>query len=347
MPKLSRRAFTQSVAAGTATVAAGPTLVTSSPAARAAETTGHLIGTGIHDITGAVAQTGAFGYAAGQEMDGLHQRLYAHAFIFASLDGSSCVVFVSVDLRAVFQSVKMAVVATLARRFGSLYTDENVLLSATHTHVGSAGHSHDKLYPIAANDAAGYGYDQRNFTAAVDGIVEAIAKAHASLEPGTITLQRGQLTGATRNRSVEAYRANKDADEFSSDVNTEMVQLKLTAADGTPRGPLNWFAIHPTSFSLKFTQISGDNKGYAQYFFEQQMGSRPTDRRPFVAAFAQYDEGDVVSSHGNAFSSPGFQGSSDEFANAEVDGSHQLAKAQELFDTPGTQLAGPVDVRGR
>lgn len=89
MPKLSRRAFTQSVAAGAATVAAGPTLVTSSPAARAAETTGHLIGTGIHDITGAVAQTGAFGYAAGQEMDGLHQRLYAHAFIFASLDGSS------------------------------------------------------------------------------------------------------------------------------------------------------------------------------------------------------------------------------------------------------------------
>lgn len=215
-------------------------------------------------------------------MDGLHQRLYAHAFIFGSLDGSSRIVFVSVDLGAVFQSVKMAVVAKLASRFGSLYTDDNVLLSATHTHVGSAGHSHDKLYQIASNDGAGYGYDQCNFT----------------------------------------------------------------AANGTPRGLLNWFAIHPTS--MKFTQISGDNKGHAQYFFEQQMGSRPTDRRPFVAAFAQCDEGDVVSSHGNAFSPPPeYQGSSDEFANAEVDGSRQLAKAQDLFDTPGTQLAGPVDVRGR
>lgn len=37
MPMLSRRAFTQSVAAGAATVAAGPTLVTNSPTARAAE----------------------------------------------------------------------------------------------------------------------------------------------------------------------------------------------------------------------------------------------------------------------------------------------------------------------
>lgn len=72
---------------------------------------------------------------------------------------------------------------------------------------------------------------------------------------------------------------------------------------------INWFAIHPTSFSLDSTLISSDNKGYAQYFFEQRMKAHPRDSKGFVAAFAQCDEGDVVSNHGNAFSSPGFGGS--------------------------------------
>lgn len=36
-----------------------------------------LIGTGVYDITGPAAETGMFGYAAQQEVNGLHQRLRA------------------------------------------------------------------------------------------------------------------------------------------------------------------------------------------------------------------------------------------------------------------------------
>ena len=61
------------------------------------------------------------------------------------------------------------------------------------------------------------------------------------------------------------------------------MQLELTEADGTPRGLINWFAIHPTSFSLESTLISSDNKGYAQYFFEQRMKAHPRDSKGFVA----------------------------------------------------------------
>ena len=53
-----------------------------------------------------------------------------------------------------------------------------------------------------------------------------------------------------------------------------------------------------------------------------------------------------MSNHGNAFSSPGF-GSSDEFADAEVDGKRQLDKAVELFAAPGEPICGPLDVRAR
>lgn len=172
-----------------------------------------------------------------------------------------------------FQSIKLAVVERLRRRFGSVYTDENVMLSATHTHVGNSGHSHDRLYQIAGNDGAGYGYDEHNFDAVVTGIVEAIARAHANLEPGRVSLETGTLTGATRNRSLPAYQANKDAAAFGSSVNEEVVQLELTAADGTPRGLINWFAIHPTSFSLESTLIASDNKVCAVFLRATDEGA--------------------------------------------------------------------------
>lgn len=341
MVAVSRRTFGKGVAASATGLA-----LTQGATAQAAGAD-YLIGTGMYDVTGAVAETGAFGYAAGQTMTGLHERLYAHAFIIGDPATDKRVVFVSVDMGAMFQSVKLAVVGKLVARFGGMYRDENVLLSATHTHVGNSGHSHDRLYQIAGNDGAGYGYDAHNFAAVVDGIVAAIVRAHENVATGKIALQTGTLSGATKNRSVAAYDNNADAGSYATNVNETMTQLKLMAPDGTPRGLINWFAIHPTSFSLKSTLISGDNKGYAQYFFEQRMGAKPSDPNAFVAAFAQSDEGDVVSTQGNAFSAPGYQGSSDEFVNAEIDGKRQLDKAVELFGTSGTPLSGGVDVRGR
>lgn len=354
---LSRRRFGQ--VAGASALAAGVQIAQGAPALaspgrgpEAPVTAGgagdeYLIGCGLYDITGAAAETGSFGYAAGQTMTGLQERLFAHAFVIGANGGKDRVVFVSVDMGAVFQSVKLGVVVALRERFGGLYTDENVCISATHTHSGNAGQSHDTLFQIAGADGAGYGYDERNLQAAVTGIVEAIARAHANLEPGRIELQTGTLPGVTKNRALPAYRANKDAASFPTTVNEEVVQLKLTAADGTPRGLINWFAIHGTSFSLKNTLLSGDNKGYAQYFFEQRMGAHPRDPKGFVAAFAQADEGDVVSVQGNSFSSPGYQGSADEWINVEADGRAQLAKAVELFNAPGIPASGPVAVRGR
>lgn len=189
MVTITRRTF------GTGVTAAAASL--SMPLAAPADAVSgdaYLVGAGLYDITGAVAETGAFGYAANQAMTGLHARLYAHAFIIGASGSGSRLVFVSVDLGAVFQSIKLAVIERLRRRFGSVYPDENVMLSATHTHVGNSGHSHDRLYQIAGNDGAGYGYDEHNYDAVVTGIVEAIARAHANLEPGHVSLKTGTLT---------------------------------------------------------------------------------------------------------------------------------------------------------
>jgi len=53
---------------------------------RAMPTSQYLVGTGKADITGAAAETGMFGYAAGQVVQGINDRLYSHAFIIGEVD---------------------------------------------------------------------------------------------------------------------------------------------------------------------------------------------------------------------------------------------------------------------
>lgn len=309
--------------------------------------TDYLVGAGLHDITGAAAETGAFGYAAGQEMVGIQDRLYSHAYVIADPASGERIAFVSADMGAMFQSVRVEVIKQLRERFGGTYTGDNVMLTATHTHVGNSGQAHATLYQIAGADASGMGYSGQNFRAAVDGIVASIAKAHANLEPGTVELTEGTLDDATRNRSLPAYETNEDVDEYASDVDTRMTQLKLADATGTPVGMLNWFAVHPTSFSKDWTHLSADNKGYARYLFEEKMGTDPAEDDTFVAAFANAAEGDVVAVDGNANSAPGYEGSEDERVNVERAGQRQFDAAVRLWEANGETLTGPVDSRAR
>lgn len=306
----------------------------------------YLVGAGKADITGAAAESGMFGYAAKQVVTGLNDRLYARAFIMAEADQlePKRVVYVSADMGAMFVAVKQAVIKQLQADYGSLYNDENIMLTATHTHVGNSGYSHQRLYQIASMDDTSAGYSTQNFKAIVEGIVGAIKQAHSRLTPGKLTVAQGKLQGATRNRSLPAYQANRDAKDFDSSVNETMTQLRLDAADGTPLGLINWFAIHPTSFSNQFSYLSADNKGYAQLTVEDKLSK--TVNPNFVAAFANADEGDVVAAGGNANSAPGFEGSDNEWQNVIRDGSLQSQKALELWDQ-GQAVTGPIDTRAR
>lgn len=306
----------------------------------------YLVGAAKADITGPAAETGMFGYSAKQAVIGINDRLYSRAFIIAEAKPSeqNRIVYVSADIGAMFTAVKLEVIKRLQAEFGSLYTDENVMLTATHTHVGNGGYSHQKLYQMASQDDTLAGYSQQTFKAIVDGIVRSIKQAHNNLTPGKLSLAQGKLAAATRNRSLTAYYANADAKDFDSNVNEVMTQLRLDAADDTPLGLINWFAIHPTSFSNQFNHLSADNKGYAQLGMEAKL--RQQHNPNFVAAFANADEGDVVASGGNANSAVGYEGSQNEWENVIRDGSVQLQKATELWDQ-GRPVSGPIDTRAR
>ncbi|GKX31568.1 neutral ceramidase [Vallitalea longa] len=313
-------------------------VISTSHASYANENTSNFnIGTGIYDITGPAAEVVMMGYASSdQTTGGIHMRLRSRAFVITNEDKR--VVFVSADLGQIFQGVKQGVMRKLHKTYGDLYRDENVLLSATHTHSGPAGHSHYALYNISA-----YGYIEQNYECIVDGIYQSIVRAHNNLEPGYIEINSSTLQGTSINRSIEAYNNNEEAerDMFEDDVDRDMVMLNLKNSDDELLGIINWFPIHPTSMGNDNHLISSDNKGYASYLFENDMGTEYMAEKTFIAAFAQSDCGD---SSPNIYG--GEQGYGDnDFESTKYAGEQQYEKCCELSDGAYTLIDGSIDYR--
>ncbi len=223
----------------------------------------------------------------------------------------------------------------LTQLYPDLYTDDNVVLSATHTHSAVGGQSHYTLYNFTIG-----GFIEQNFDAMVNGIVAATSEAHDSLAPGRIYYNKGELTNVSINRSLEAYEINpaSEREKYGTSIDPDVKVLRFMQGN-KPVGAISWFSVHPTSMSIDNTLLSSDNKGYAEYLFETRMASKGHDG--FVAAFAQGNNGDVTSNLWLNSCGP----TEDEFENTRILGERQFNKTWELYSTSQTQLTGSVDYR--
>lgn len=260
---------------GTAAAGAAPT---------APDGAGFLVGCGIADMTGAIAGQGMMGYSdADQIADGLLQRCWARAYIVVDRATGHRVVFVTSDIACLFQSHHMELMRLLHKRFGSMYTERNVNLNATHTHASCGGTAWDFAYSLAA-----YGFKKNSFDAELRGIFDAIVRAHESLAPGTVSIGRDELHNASANRSRVAFERNPASERkhFPTAIDPAVTVLRLR--QGTRDvGAICWFSTHGTSLTDVNTLIAGDNKGYASYRWE-------TDEPGIVAAFPQTNSGDMT-----------------------------------------------------
>jgi neutral ceramidase len=314
----------------------GALMFAGQPTMAAAST--YTIGSGIYDITGPAAELGMMGYSMpDQKTEGISMRLRARAFVVVDPANGKRVAFVSADTGIITQGVKQQVTKLLLSRFGGLYTDQNVLISANHTHSGPGAYSHYALYNLSM-----LGYDKVNFNCVASGIFQAIVRAHSNLAPGNILINTGQLDNCGWNRSPAAYNNNPAAERARYTANTDetMLLLKFVTSTGKEIGALNWFAVHPTSLGNTNRLISGDNKGYASYLFEKAMGTNYAATNTFVAAFAQTNSGDV---------SPniywGYPNGIDDYSHMLTIGERQYQKAITLYDNAATALSGSVDFR--
>lgn len=302
------------------------------------------VGVGVFDITGQIAESNYFGYADPfHRNNGIRDRQYARAFIIKEPDGRP-VVFVCIDKGGTFQSVNTAVMKKLRSKYGDLYQDENVVISATHTHVAAGGFSHFTLYELATG-----GYWKTNYNNLVDGIYGAIVRAHNNLAPGSIYYNKGTLRNASINRSLVAYNNNTDANNFSN-IDEEMTVLKFSQS-GKEVGMISWFGVHPTSLSNTYTHNSADNKGYAALKFERLKKSTYKSSGAFVAAFANTNAGDMSPNlnlppdnkpNQNA-TGPG----NTEEESADIIGLRQYNKALQLYNSASKRLTGSVDIVSR
>ncbi|MFH0245435.1 neutral/alkaline non-lysosomal ceramidase N-terminal domain-containing protein [Streptomyces sp. HK10] len=304
----------------------------------------YLVGRGIADATGEVAEVGMMGYGrTDQQAQGLHNRLRARAFVIADQagDGSAGerVALVVVDSPMIFSSVHQAVLRALDERYGGLYNARNTMVTATHTHAGPGGYSHHLLYNITT-----LGFHAKTFDAVVRGIVEAVGRAHADLAPSDLSLSRGELRGASVNRSRTAFDRNPaGVKAHFPDATDPLTTLLRIERQGRLVGAVNWFATHCTSMSGDNRLISADNKGYAAHRWEREVagadylaGTAPE----VIAAFAQTNAGDM---------SPNLDleppTTPEDFERTREMGLRQYEAAVRQLDRPGTRLSGGVDSR--
>ncbi|WP_199609511.1 neutral/alkaline non-lysosomal ceramidase N-terminal domain-containing protein [Flocculibacter collagenilyticus] len=296
-----------------------------------------LIGSAKYDITGPAADAGMVGYGeVSQTTQGIHTRLWSRAFVIADKTNSKRVVFVSADLQSITQGVKQGVIKKLQAQFGSRYNDENVMLTATHTHVGPGGYDHYVMLNMSA-----LGYDSKNYQAIVDGIYDSIVAADSKLAPGNILIENGLLTDASINRNPVPYGQNPEATDYLHKTNKNMTVLKLVTDNNQEIGMINWFAVHNVSFGMSQRQLSSDNKGIASQLFEKWTKSRNSASNDFVGAFANSNLGDA---------SPNVCGPSDGCgANNEesalLSATKQFNKAKSLYEAASAPLNGSLDYR--
>lgn len=336
------RARRRSAVVTVLTTVAGFLVFTGQPAAQAAPEP-YLVGRGISDVTGPAAENGMMGYSDfGQKTTGLHQRQRSRAYVVVDRATGDRVAYVNADLAMVFRSVQEGVLAKLQARYGNTYTRENLLLSATHTHAGPGGYSHNLAYNLSI-----LGLQQQTLDAITDGIVESVVEAHEDLKPGSLSLGRGELTDASVNRSRVAFDRNPAADKafFPNAIDPSMTVLKFRQGSADV-GAVSWFATHNTSMTGRNTLISPDNKGYASYQWEHDdSGVRYLDDRPgFVAAFPNTNAGDMSP---NLNLRPGSGPTEDEVENTRIIGERQNRKAQQIFAGAQTEVTGGVAHRMR
>ena len=220
--------------------------------------------------------------------------LHARALAIEHVATQRRAVIVVAELGMIPEALRLAVAARVCDAAHGL-TEHDLLLTATHTHSGPSGFSTYLMFAMAAP-----GVSRKVFDVLVQGIVAAVLRALARLEPARLHHAATEIPTSEPvafNRSLAAYNANADtapvgdgrADEA---VDRAVTVLRVDSAAGAPLGALSWFAVHGTSVHSDGRALHGDNKGYAARAVEGW--AKEQGHRDFVALFAQGPAGDVT-----------------------------------------------------
>lgn len=181
---------------------------------------------------------------------GALDELRARALVVDS--GDARLVWVSADLVAVGRDFT----ERLERRLREAGVPVGALLvSASHTHSGPGAFIDSALMGFIAADRE----DEAVRDALLDGLVEAVRRAHAARTDARVSAAVARADGLTTGRLGHA-------------PDPGLVVVKLVAAGGAPLAALWNYAIHGTMLGPRNLSLSGDVMGLASALVERALG---------------------------------------------------------------------------
>ncbi len=299
-----------------------------------------LAGAGRADITPRPGMPTA-GYSANAHYGkGFRTRLYARVIYLKSVDHKP-VALVQCDLLAGSELVHRRVAELVAEK-----TDLDmggIMIAATHTHSGPGNLAGSNFYMMHTSNAGGLDVKFYDFVTAQ--IASAIIDAYNSRRPARLATGSAEVYGFTRNRSIEAYRANANADpekagDIRKAVNPVMHMVRVDCFDpsrGTyvPAAALTSFSIHGTSVPSKNTLYNADVFAYMERELEWEI-VRKRNTAGFVHAVVNGTHADNAPDV-----LPGHEG----YRESRRLGVGLGRKAVDLFDFLAGGLSGDVKIR--
>lgn len=313
----------------------------------------YLAGTGKGDITAFLKGAGLLGYGIHYNtMEEIETTLSARAFIFIDKSSNKKICFVNCELAFITIAVKKGVLKNLERNHPEWnYDEDNLMLTAQHTHSGPSGYSYYGLYNLSTP-----GFVMEIYKKIVDGIVEAIVQAEGNMKPSKLMWSTGMMENdkdVAFQRSYEAYNLNPEVnpkitfEQRNIGLDHEMTLLKLIDESGKERGSINWYGVHPTSLPNTNHKLCYDNKGYASAYMEQSFVEKGNS--DYISVFAQGTCGDVtprvVYNPVYPFQRGQWEGKfPDDLESAKYNGRMQFEKAKEVSEQPNqTLIEGAID----
>jgi neutral ceramidase len=248
---MDTRAFISAICAAGAILALA---LTSQPAAA-----GFTAGAARVDITPSLTEfptvsLAGFGERAGKPAQSVRDHIFSRALVLS--DGRTKVALVATDLSGIEPGMKEAVVKKIAA-LG--FTDNNVLLAATHNHSApECLHPGGDAWPLAFGKFLPAYFEFTNAR-----IAESIRAADAHMQPAQIGFAAAPLKGFNRNRR-----------EGGGLVDPTMTVTKVTAAAAAPEQTLALivdFTAHPTIMGPESFAISGEFPGAMSRSLENRM----------------------------------------------------------------------------
>ncbi|RHX91877.1 neutral/alkaline non-lysosomal ceramidase N-terminal domain-containing protein [Leptospira stimsonii] len=217
-----------------------------------------------------------------------------------------------------------------------------IVLSGTHTHSAPGNFYENNFYNEFAGNKPGFEKEWYEFLE--DRIYEATLKAFQSARPAKIATGKSNVWGLTRNRSIEAYAANRNSgiqeiktEQIYDAVNPEMTMIRIDAKDKDgsfkPLAVYSTYSIHGTSIPSWNKVVNADVFAYPERELELKIKEEyKSDWEPLHA----------VSNATHGDNSPDYREDMQGFIESKRLGLEISRKSYELFQTLGKKLNADV-----